>query len=285
MLAAYEVAHQGVASTGLDALLADWASVDLADDSVIVRGPTGALVALCDVVPSRRELLMTYAYVMPGEVEADAVTAYLAWAAEERARALAQGGRVVVRNYLPAEDEALAARLAERGYRQVRTIYRLAIDLAAPPPAPAWPVGVSVRAYAGAADEPAAYEAFELGSTGMWGRPGNTFEQWSAHVGAQQPGAMRLAVAAGQIVGASIVWVAPGGEGSGVVESLRVVPDWRRRGLGAALLADALAAGYAAGMRRMSLTVDASSTTGAPELYARAGMRMTQSYLVLEREL
>jgi len=119
----------------------------------------------------------------------------------------------------------------------------------------------------------------------MWGRPGNTFEQWSAHVGAQQPGAMRLAVAAGQIVGASIVWVAPGGEGSGVVESLRVVPDWRRRGLGAALLADALAAGYAAGMRRMSLTVDASSTTGAPELYARAGMRMTQSYLVLERAL
>ncbi len=284
VVAAYELAHEGVAHTTAETLAGDWAGADLDANSLMVRGPGGKAAALLDTVPSRAELLLTYAFVAPGAAESDALSAYLAAAAEERALRLSGGGRVTVRNYLPVGDQALAASLAERGYENVRSIYRMETELSAPPAAPAWPDGVSVRDYRGGEDEPAAYEAFELGSVGMWGRPGNTFEQWSAHVSGLRS-EMRLALAGGEIVGMSIMRVPRAAGGSGHVQSLRVVPEWRRRGLGAALLADAFQACYALGKRRVALTVDAASSTGAPDLYLRAGMRVTQRYLVFEKAL
>ncbi len=284
LVAAYELAHEGVAHTTAETLADDWAGADLDANSLLVRGPDGEAVALLDTVPSRAELLLTYAFVAPGVAESGALSAYLAAAAEERALRLSGGGRVTVRNYLPAGDQALAASLAERGYANVRSIYRMEAELSAPPAPPSWPDGVSVRDYRGGEDEPAAYEAFELGSVGMWGRPGNTFEQWSSLVSGLR-GEMRLALADGGIVGMSITRVPRAAGGAGLVQSLRVVPEWRRRRLGAALLADAFQACYAAGKRRVTLTVDAASSTGAPELYLRAGMRVTQSYPVFERAL
>ncbi|MCC6309621.1 MAG: GNAT family N-acetyltransferase [Trueperaceae bacterium] len=283
LVAAYELAHEGVANTSTETLEGDWAGADLEANAVLVRGPGGEAVALLDTVPSRAELLLTYAFVAPDARDAEELSAYLAGAAEARALRLSGGGPVTVRNYLPIADVRLAASLAARGYANVRTIYRMETELAAPPPPPEWPDGVSVRDYAGSPDEPAAYEAFELGSVGMWNRPGNTFEQWSASVGRLR-GEMRLALADGEIVGMSITR-APRTSAAGLVQSLRVVPAWRRRGLGAALLADAFGACHALGKRRVGLTVDADSTTGAPELYLRAGMRVTQRYLVFEKEL
>lgn len=282
LVAAYELAHEGVANTSTETLEDDWAGADLEANAVLVRGPGGEAVALLDTLPSRAELLLTYAFVAPDAQDAGELSAYLAGAAEARALHLSGGGPVTVRNYLPIADARLAASLAARGYANVRTIYRMETELAAPPP-PEWPAGVSVRDYAGSPDEPAAYEAFELGSVGMWNRPGNTFEQWSAIVGRLR-GEMRLALADGEIVGMSITR-APRTSAAGLVQSLRVVPAWRRRGLGAALLADAFEACHALGKRRVGLTVDADSTTGAPELYLRAGMRVTQRYLVFEKEL
>lgn len=284
LLAAYELAHEGAATTTAEGLVREWAGADLAADSVLVRGPDGRAVALLDTVPSRAQLLSAYAFVAPGVAEADAIAAYLAGWAEARASRLAAGAPVTLRNYVPAGDATLAGLLAGRGYGLARTVYRMEAELAAPPPVPAWPAGVGVRDYRGAADEPAAYEAFELGSTGMWGRPGNTFEQWLGHV-AGMAGEVRLAEAAGEVVGVSIVRAAADAGGAGLVRSLRVVPAWRRRGLGAALLAEAFRACFAAGRRRVALTVDGAATTGAPELYLRAGMRVTRRYLVLERSL
>ena len=47
---------------------------------------------------------------------------------------------------------------------------------------------------------------------------------------------------------------------------------WRRRGVGAALLADAFARLWERGERSVGLSVDAASDTGAFRLYERAGM-------------
>lgn len=282
LVAAYELAYEGEAHTSAASLAGDWEGMNLTDHALLVRNAEGEIVALLDTVPNRAELLAAYAFVAPDSPAVEALNTYLAEVAEEKARQLSSGGPVTVRNYLPAGDGALAAVLSDRGYERVRTIYRMAAavtDLATP----TWPEGVTVRDYQGESDEPAVYEAFELGSVGMWGRPGNTLQQWRA-ITAGLRGEMRLALADGSIVGISITRVASDGD-AGLVQSIRVVPAWRRRGLGAALLTDAFNACFRQGRRKVTLTVDAESDTGAPQLYTQAGMRATQRYSVFERRL
>jgi mycothiol synthase len=53
-----------------------------------------------------------------------------------------------------------------------------------------------------------------------------------------------------------------------------VIPAFRKRGLGSALLLHAFAGLYARGERRMGLGVDATNETGATRLYESAGMRV-----------
>ncbi len=60
---------------------------------------------------------------------------------------------------------------------------------------------------------------------------------------------------------------------------------WRGRGLGLALLRHAFGEFYRRGVREVGLSVDAVSTTGAPRLYRRAGMRVAGRYMLYQREL
>ncbi|HVM70013.1 MAG TPA: GNAT family N-acetyltransferase, partial [Gaiellaceae bacterium] len=69
----------------------------------------------------------------------------------------------------------------------------------------------------------------------------------------------------------------------GHVSLLGVRRPWRRRGLGEALLLHSFAAFRAAGYRRGTLGVDASSPTGATRLYERVGMRVYRDTVFLER--
>jgi ribosomal protein S18 acetylase RimI-like enzyme len=60
------------------------------------------------------------------------------------------------------------------------------------------------------------------------------------------------------------------------VSTLGVLPAARRRGIALALLTQAFAAFQARGLERAGLWVDAESTTGAIELYRRAGMHVVE---------
>jgi mycothiol synthase len=42
---------------------------------------------------------------------------------------------------------------------------------------------------------------------------------------------------------------------------------------------------HSRGIKRVALSVDAESVTGAPRLYSRAGMHVTNNYFVYQREL
>ena len=57
------------------------------------------------------------------------------------------------------------------------------------------------------------------------------------------------------------------------------------RGLGLALLRHAFGEYRRRGIKRVALSVDAESVTGAPRLYSRAGMNVTNNYIVYQREL
>ena len=67
--------------------------------------------------------------------------------------------------------------------------------------------------------------------------------------------------------------------------SLGVLREYRRRGIGEALLYTAFDAFYKMGKKRVGLGVDASSITGAATLYKRVGMQVAKQFDLYEKEL
>jgi ribosomal protein S18 acetylase RimI-like enzyme len=88
---------------------------------------------------------------------------------------------------------------------------------------------------------------------------------------------------------ASRLWVRIVGANapSGLKErlDLGVLPDWRGRGLGLALLSDVFAHLQRGGFGRAALHVDAENTTGAVRLYRKAGMIPEPALVVWERSI
>lgn len=267
----YDRANGGEIEIDADEVRDDWTSpgFELARDALVAEGD-GRLVAYGWVARRSAEGEVGLdGYLDP---EADAALGDALFARME-ARAGELGARLLVAGLL-GEDAAGAELLSRRGWTYARSLYRMAIDLDGPPPAPDWPAGIEARAYR-SGDEAlfhaAVAEAFAEDPT-YEARPP---EEWAAgRVGraAFEPGFWRLALAEGRPAGAAVGFAAGAG---GFVELLGVVPAWRRRGLGLALLRASFAAFGEAGRTHVALHVDSDNPTGAPELYARAGMHET----------
>jgi GNAT superfamily N-acetyltransferase len=69
------------------------------------------------------------------------------------------------------------------------------------------------------------------------------------------------------------------------ISRLFTARDWRRRGIGEALLHDAFGKFWREGRREIGLGVDAQSNTGANRLYERVGMHVHWGAVVFEQEL
>jgi ribosomal protein S18 acetylase RimI-like enzyme len=69
------------------------------------------------------------------------------------------------------------------------------------------------------------------------------------------------------------------------VGAIGVRKQWRRRGLGLALLLHAFGEFYRRGQPRIGLGVDAQNPTGATRLYERAGMHVAYEAIAFEKAL
>jgi GNAT superfamily N-acetyltransferase len=174
--------------------------------------------------------------------------------------------------------------LTSLGYAPIRVTYTMAIDLAAPPPAPDWPHGITIRNFIPGQDDHVAYEAYEEAFADMWQRPRGTFEQLVSKLSRPyfDPAHWFLAFDGDQVAGTLF---SDNIDGKGWVEIVGVRRPWRGRGLALAMLHHAFGAFFERGVTHIGLSVDAQSPTGAPRIYERAGMHLDQSFRVYEREL
>ena len=69
------------------------------------------------------------------------------------------------------------------------------------------------------------------------------------------------------------------------MRQLGVRPQWRRRGLGTALLVASFRLFWERGLKAVGLGVDGENTTGAVRLYERAGMRVVHRFDSYEKEI
>lgn len=181
-----------------------------------------------------------------------------------------EDGKSSVRTVASATDDAGKRLVESRGYRYIRSFYRMVVDLDGPPAPPVWPGGFLVATLA-PGEERDLYDVLEGAFADHWGYEPRTFAEWSGHF----PGLLeRLCYLVRDREGTPAAGAVCDEErfGTGYVGVLGVIRDFRRLGLGEALLRQAFCDLYAVGRRRVSLGVDAENTTGATRLYERIGM-------------
>jgi ribosomal protein S18 acetylase RimI-like enzyme len=147
----------------------------------------------------------------------------------------------------------------------------MVIEMDHPPPQPVRPEGVTVRTFAPGLDERAVFDTVQEAFKDVWSREPMKFERWVEWTKQANfdPTLWFLAVDGGEIVG---VVLAEQELDTGHVVQVGVRRAWRRRGIGSALLLHAFREFNRRGERKVRLTVDAESPTGATRLYERAGM-------------
>ncbi|MEO7019578.1 MAG: GNAT family N-acetyltransferase [Ktedonobacteraceae bacterium] len=203
---------------------------------------------------------------------------YLLRVAEARARAcIAQApvdARVSLDAFISERNSAGKRCLEEEGFVVIRHSWQMKLEMNEPPEPAQWPEGMTVRSFVPQQDEQATYETEEEAFQDHWGHIPMTFEQWTQAITQQEDfdPSLTFLVTAGEEIAALTIceyWL-----GKGLVGTLGVRRNWRRGGVGMALLRHAFGAFYTRGIHTITLNVDAQSLTGATRLYERAGMHI-----------
>jgi GNAT superfamily N-acetyltransferase len=264
-----------------EADLADeWSDVDLERDTRVAL--CGERIVGYGVVRALGDLSRAEGYVHP-DAHGRGVGTLIATALE--AQAARRGARRIQSTVLEA-DAAAGALLESLGYTAVRVFREMRVELEAPPPAPSWPEGLRVVEFDVENDVPEFFAAQQEAFADAWDYVPRDFASWrKVNLESERfDPALWCVVRAGDEIAAGTICTGAT-YGGGFVNVLFTRRPWRKRGVGAALLAEAFARFWERGERSIGLGVDAASATGAFRLYERAGMTPALGWVAYEKEL
>lgn len=225
---------------------------------------------------------------VPMGADRASVASALLDAAEAWARSQGRPG-AIARGFLPQRDRELVAILEPAGYSLIRHSFNMLIELPERVEPVIWPDGFAVRSYDPVHDEQMVYECVEEAFADHWDHTRIPIEHWRAFMLRREdfdPSLWWLAEADGEPAGVCLnAWHFSGDRTFGWVETLGVRRPWRRRGLALAFLRNSFADFKRRGATRVGLSVDAESTTGAVQLYERAGMLVDRRNDTYEKAL
>jgi mycothiol synthase len=266
----------------------EWRALSDLDRDAWVVEDGGAIVGYATIEDDGEGTFTADGYVHPDRF-GRGVGATLVGLTERRAAEMLASAplpRVVIQNTVLHADAAARTLLEGRGYRPVRHFLRMQIDMAGPPPAPAWPDGVTVSAFRPYEDLAAVHACVHEAFAHEWSFRPEPLDEWGPRKLDDprfDPSLWAVARDGGAVCGAALSTA--GQFDMGFVNSLAVRPGWRRRGLGLALLSQAFAWFWERGECRVGLGVDTANPTDAVRLYERAGMRAVWQADVYEKAL
>jgi mycothiol synthase len=183
----------------------------------------------------------------------------------------------------------------DMGYRHIRSSYQMLIEMDAPVPEPVWTEGITLRTFNSETDAEAVYRAEDDSFRDHFGYVEQPFEEgfkrfkhFVLEAKDFDPTLLFLAMdgPSGEIAGINICRPHSYDDPEmGWVGTLGVRRQWRKRGIGLALLRHSFNEFYRRGKRKVGLGVDAQNLTGALRLYESAGMHVHQAYDQYEKEL
>lgn len=178
-------------------------------------------------------------------------------------------------------DAAVRAVLAESGWTHRKSAFELSREVSPELvlAEPSWPDGIAVRGFR-SDDAPAVHHLIyvDAGWADVPGHPYRDFDEWHSifvteHTLADQ---QVLAWRGDRLVGVAMgrIW----DDGTGWISQLATARDERGRGLGRAMLLEALRRNRDAGARALGLSVQASNR-GALQLYLDVGLRIEREWM------
>ena len=188
-----------------------------------------------------------------------------------------------------ATDAAYAQVIESHGLTVDRRFWRMRLDLDPEQPfvAPTLPPGVTLEV---ASDDDAGrrlvHRLNEAAFVDHWHNTPRTFDDWYERVLASvgdDPTQRYIALVEGQPAGLLVADDSLAEQRESYVRTLGVLREFRGRGVAKSLLANAFAVAAGRGHRRVSLTVDSESPTGATRLYEGMGMAVASEIMVWTR--
>lgn len=267
-----DIAEYGESDSDMTDLLHEWEEMDLAQDAWLACDAAGNLAGYAAVVPWGPGLRYMV-HVDPPVGDPELGGALLA-RCMARGRALAPGKTALA--YIAHVNARDRETLLQAGFQTTRYHFQMRIRLDGALEAPAWPAGITVRTAAVGQDEPAVYALIEAAFTRP-GRAPQSFEDWQAamlRADIFDPTLWFLAFAGEELAGACLCYHYPDG---GWVRQLGVADNWRRQGLGGALLLHAFHEFKRRGAGNVGLGV-AGDNPNACALYEKIGMRRARQY-------
>jgi GNAT superfamily N-acetyltransferase len=257
-------------------ILAWWIRTNLDEDSWLLE-EDGRAVAL-GWMEAHDGVAFGGSGVRPGS-KGRGLGAWLLAAQEARAREL---GAARLHQHTMAADPTAGSLMTSHGFREARRHYEMAIELDAEPPAPELPDGLAVDTFQ---DEEAReyHDAIAEAFADEWGFVSMPFEQWW-EMRKDDDKSLWFVVRDGERI-ASYARCEAGRHGGGFVGMLGVRRDWRKRGLGRAMLLHSFRVFWDRGITRVTLGVDSENPTGATRLYESVGMHVESESVTFEREL
>jgi GNAT superfamily N-acetyltransferase len=285
---AVDLAEIGEADNALEELRVEWQELDLAADAWVIEAPAGEIAAYATLAHQDHTKLTGDVFTHPNHLGRGLGTA-INRAIEDRAAEhiplAPPDAPVALATYINGTSSVAPPLLTNEGYHIVRHFWRMATDLAAPPPAPEWPAGIVPRTFIPGQDDARTHAAIAEAFADMWNASPMPFAEWHANMIDRpdfDPTLWTLALDGDEVAGACLCYHFPE---RGWIRNLGIRRPWRRRGLAFALLRHTFGLFWARGEHHIGLGVDAASPTGATHLYERAGMRVTRTYLRWEKSL
>jgi mycothiol synthase len=280
LVAATEIDVDGMAEIDISDVRGDWdrPGFNLATMTIGVE-QEAQLVAFAETYRGRADV-----EVHPSHRGNGIGTALMGWTWETARRQ----GRDSVGQIVSDAHTTAVALFRSNGYEVGHTSWILRIDLDEEVPPPVLPDGLAIRDWRPGEDDREIWRVIEEAFSEWPGRDEQTpFEDWKASV-ADHP-AVRSDTTPVVADGDRIVGVAVGMDyqestyDEGWIQQLAVHRDYRKVGLGKALLTESFRRFRALGHHRAGLSTD--SRTGALRIYEHVGMRVARSYTYWSKQL
>ena len=286
--------------TDADAIRSEWVSpgFDPMEDIRLVFAPNGEMVGYIEVWTNAKPPVHPWIWgrVHPDYADLGIGTWMLQWAEERAKQALSNipdDLRFAPRVGIYQQADASKKLFEDMGFQRIRSSYRMRINMDAPPTAPLWPDGITIRTFNPEADIEAVYSTVDEAFSDHFGHVEEPFEEGlerfkhsSMGYAGFDPTLWFLAMDGDEIAGISLCRNnAYDNPDVGWVNTLGVLRPWRKRGIGLALLHHSFGELYRRGKRMIGLGVDAENLTGALRLYKSAGMHVHLAFDLFEKEL
>jgi len=290
LVIAQNMAGYGEPMVSADSLRELWQSpsLDLAQDTWVAIAPDGQVAGYAELQHTSATRLGLSLYVADEPRRKDIGTQLLQLVEARASCANTDGSAVVLISRVGEPDETGKQILEEGGYARSLTFLVMERRLTEPPEPVHWPPGITVRAFVPGQDEQATYAADEEASEDKGYHTAMTFEEWAKRTSLNRAGfdptLWLLACSGDEVAGVALNFYSEATR-TGWVDHLGVRRQWRKRGIGRALLLHSFGEFQRRGIPRAVLTVDSNSLTNAPRLYERAGMRTIQQYHIYRKEI